>query len=293
MRKQNKLEKTPRRKNLKAQFLIIFLLIIIISGGTFYFGWVQFSLDAGEYGVIYTKTSGWDHEIVRNGEFSWRWEALLPTNLTLHILKSTMQTIEIKKTGSLPSGKLFSKLAGEGAEFDWKIHARVNYRIIPETIPTLVSEGLVVDSLEDLYPEYESRIERELIQFVNAKIISLDIDAVEKQLKTYLNTIDDKMGVINVSIVNWYFPDKDLYDETKRLMLKHIKERQAVLAEIEDARLRRDDNLDETLSRMSRYGEVLTAHPILLDYFSIQNNLESFFDPSQELIPVIPERSDE
>ncbi len=289
MRKQNKLEKTPRRKNFKTRLFITFLLIIIISGGAFYAGWVQFSLDAGEYGVIYTKTSGWDHEILQNGEFAWRWEALLPTNLTLHILKSTMQTLEIKKTGSFPSGRLFSKLVGEDAEFDWKINARVDYRIIPETIPELVSEGLVVDSLEDLYPEYESRMESALIQFVKAKIISLDIDAVEKQLKTYLNTIDDKMGVINVNIVDWHFPDKDLYDEAKLLMLKHIKDRQTVLAEIEDARLRRDDNLDETLSRMSRYGEVLTTHPILLDYFSMQNNLESFFEPSKELIPVIPE----
>lgn len=289
MKKQKNSIESPRKKH-RGLSVFFTLLILISAGGTvFYLGWIQFRLNAGEYGVIYTKTHGWDSEVLANGEFSWRWEALLPTNLTLHILESTLRTAVINKRGTLPSGELYKTMAGEGVDFGWSIQARVNYRVMPEAFPTLLSQGLGVEAVEDIYTEYESRLEGLVTRLVDEGIESSTVSLFEKELQSRAMALDDRFEIVDTVILDWRYPDRELYEESKKSVLENMRIRQAVLAEIEDARLRRDDIGTTKIELLSRYGEVLSAYPILLDLFSLEGNPGTSLLPLSEGVSSAPE----
>jgi hypothetical protein len=65
-------------------FLITLIILVVLAGAAFYFGWLQILLPAENYAVIFTKTGGYDETVVRPGEFSWRWQRLIPTNMTVY-----------------------------------------------------------------------------------------------------------------------------------------------------------------------------------------------------------------
>jgi len=83
--------------------LFVSLIILIIVGGVgFYFGWIQIQLPANTFGVIFTKTNGYEASVVRPGTFEWRWQRLLPTNLTLYTYTLAPQSTNVTVAGTLP-----------------------------------------------------------------------------------------------------------------------------------------------------------------------------------------------
>ena len=86
------------------KFLVSLLLVVIAAGVAFYFGWIQLQLPADTYGVIFTKTNGFEQNVVKPGTFVWRWQRLLPTNLTLFTYQLKPQESEVAKTAKLLMG---------------------------------------------------------------------------------------------------------------------------------------------------------------------------------------------
>jgi len=153
--KKEKVKKTrKKRRGLKA-FLSI-LIILGAAGTAFWFGWIQIQLGEGEYGVIYTKNGGYDSEPVKNGEFVWRWEGLIPTFMELHIFSLETRSVELSGSGSLPSGDFYAAILGDSVDFDWSIDSRLTYRMSPEALPVLLQEGRLGTELESFYTEYEA-----------------------------------------------------------------------------------------------------------------------------------------
>ncbi len=69
------------------KFFIWLIVLLAISGTVFFFGWLQFSVPAGSYGVMLSKSGGYYNEVITPGEFSWRWERLVPTNSEILIFR--------------------------------------------------------------------------------------------------------------------------------------------------------------------------------------------------------------
>lgn len=283
-------KKTPRsRKKRKGSgFLASLIIILIAAGAVFWFGWVQFELGEGDYGVVYTKTNGYETEVLTNGEFAWRWEGLLPTNLTLHIFKLETRTIEIKRNGVLPSGDLYASMAGDGVSFNWEIDGKIVYRMNPDSLPAMVADGMASSEIDTFYSDFESKLNSELVRLI-ANEIDKDVEVpmgdrlsqFEEDMKAKAAAIDNRIEIVEASILEWTYPDMDLYKESRRLYLDFMGKRQAVLTEVDDSAARREDVQGNRLNLLEEYGRVLNEYPVLLDLFALDGN------PGTNLLPQI------
>jgi hypothetical protein len=268
------------------RFLITLLILIGAAGSVFWFGWVQYSLGEGDYGVIYTKSNGYEPEVLKNGEFAWRWQGLLPTNLTLHVFNLEPRTLSLNRAGELPSGKLYAAMAGDNVSFNWEIDAKVVYRMNPDSLPTLVANGLVSSELDSFYSDFESKLDSELVRLIAVEIDS-DTDvaigerlrSLEKALTDKASSIDSRVIIVEASVLDWTYPDLALYVESRRLVLDFMSKKQAVMAEVEDSSVRRQDVQGNRLDLLEEYGRVLNEYPVLLELFALEGS------PGTSLLP--------
>lgn len=278
----------PRKKRKGSGFLASFIIIVIAAGVGFWFGWVQFELDEGDYGVVYTKTNGYETEVLTNGEFEWRWQGLLPTNLTLNVFQLETRTVDIKRNGMLPSGDLYAAVAGDGVNFNWDIDGKIVYRMNPDSLPAMVADGMASSELDIFYSDFESKLNSELVRLI-ADEIDKDVDVpvgdrlnqFEDDMKTKAAAIDNRIEIVEASILEWTYPDMALYTESRRLYLDFMSKRQAVLTEVGDTAARREDIQGNRLDLLEEYGRVLNEYPVLLDLFALDGH------PGTNLLPPV------
>ena len=221
-----KKNRSPRRKRRGLRFLISLIILIAAAGAVFWFGWVQFSLEEGQVGVVYTKSHGYEDEVLNSGDFAWRWQALLPTNLTVHAFDTETRSFIFNREGSLPSGDLYATMAGEGIDFNWSVKGQVSYRINPDSLPSLVADGLAGDNLDSYYTGFEARVEGEISRILanlapgdTPESITAAMESMEAELLRQAENLDERIDVVEVTILDWVSPDMDLYVESRRLYL--------------------------------------------------------------------------
>jgi len=279
MPKAKKAEKKPRRKRHGLRFIFSMFLILGACGTVFWFGWVQFELEEGTVGVIHTKSHGYETEPIISGEFEWRWQALLPTNLTLHIYRPVPRRILIEKSGTLPSGELYAAMAGQDVAFEWNIRAAIRYQLTPESLPSMVAQGMVSADLEPFYAEYESRVEGMVSRLIAAETEgdptespALRIERLERELAGEAAKIDERVTILDATVIDWSYPDMILYNESRRLVLDLMTQRQALLEDVESVAVRREDLEGSRLDLLERYGKILDSYPVLLELFALEGN---------------------
>ena len=126
--------------------IAIFFILLVSAGVVFYFGWTQFKVEAGECGVLISKTSGVNREAVLPGKFSWHWECLLPTNSVLRVFSLKPRTVTKTVSGSLPSADVYSTAFQTAPDFSYRFDFICTARVTPENIIALVSGGIVTDA---------------------------------------------------------------------------------------------------------------------------------------------------
>lgn len=290
MAKKDKKKKPPRKKHRAFNFVLSLLIILAAAGAVFWFGWVQFSLGEGDYAVIYTKTNGYESAPLANGEFAWRWQALLPTNLTLHIFNLDNRTLNIEKSGKLPSGDYYARITGEDINFDWDIKVKIVYRMNPEALPSLVANGLLSPDLESYYKDFESDLNSELVNLISAEVesdpeenIGSRIDRLENSISEKAVSLSPYITVIDAEIRSWNYPDLSLYSEARRLVLEMMNKRQTLQSELEDSAVRRDDAIGTRIGLLEEYGRVLEEYPVLLELFALEGHPGASLLPPEEL----------
>ncbi len=288
--KKTEVKKKTRKNHKAVNFFLSLIIILAAAGAVFWFGWVQFSLGEGDYAVIYTKTNGYESKPLKNGEFAWRWQALLPTNLSLHIFNLETRTYTLDKSGKLPSGDFYASMTGEDINFDWNIKMKILYHLNPDTLSSLVSDGLLSAGLDSYYSDFEARLNSELINLVSTEVetnpdktIGDRIDRLEDAIKTRSGKLDKNIIVVDAAINNWTYPDPVLYAEARRLVIDLMNKRQSVLSEVEDGAVRREDARGARLSLLEEYGRILQEYPILLDLFSLEGHPGASLLPPEEL----------
>jgi hypothetical protein len=279
MPKAKKAVKKTRRKRHGLRFVFSMILILGACGTVFWFGWVQFELEEGTVGVIHTKSHGYETEPIISGEFEWRWQALLPTNLTLHVYNLSPRRTVIEKSGTLPSGKLYAAMAGQDVAFEWNIKTAIRYRLTPESLPSMVAQGMVSSDLESFYAEYESRLEGMVSRLIAAETEgdptespAIRIERLERELAEEAAKIDEKVTILDATVMDWSYPDMVLYNESRRLVLDLMTQRQALLEDVESVAVRREDLEGSRLDLLERYGKVLDSYPVLLELFALEGN---------------------
>lgn len=266
---------------------VISLLILLIAGGVaFYFGWVQLQMPPNTYGVVFTKTGGWDDTVIRPGAFHWRWERLLPTNFTLHVYSAAPHRAEVRSSGTLPSADVYAGYLEENPDFGYEIEVSLAYRVRPEELPRLArEEDLQPAGLEEWYAQYDERIAdraRGLVRRLYADASEdapgeVSLAALETELADRLAEEFADLEIISAVPTTLSVPDFDLYEAARSLYFETVDARREAIAERAFTAEERRITEETRLETLRRYGEVLAEFPVLLDYFSL--SAEQGVDP--------------
>ncbi|TVQ26922.1 MAG: hypothetical protein EA383_04155 [Spirochaetaceae bacterium] len=268
------------------KFLISLILLLIAASVAFYFGWIQFLIPDDGHAVVFSRTSGWEDEVVEPGTFQWRWERLLPTNMSLYIYHIESQSLEISVEGTLPSGEVYRTILEDRPDFSYRISGRVNFRIRPDELPLLSQEnGLRPDTIDDFHDELSERIISEAQGFITRQIIEnepvLPPGVLSDALLEHLTTRFPGLDIATVTLRSVEVPDFALYAEARSLYLALAEADRDAVASLAQERALRRDRSEQMQQALRSYGELLTEFPVLLEYFELG------IDPLriQELVP--------
>ena len=276
------------------RLIALFLVLVIIAAVIFYFGWIQIRLDEDSYAVIFTKTGGWEEEIISPGEFTWRWQRLLPTNLTLHEFTVTPHATSATLRGSLPSAATYGALLESATPFSYVISVDVIYRLQPAALPRLVrDDGLRSGALDSHYYRIDTGMEQLITQSTlrllerPAQLTSpaSAVTALVETLTATLVSSNPGLDIISVSPTRLELPDIQLYLDTKQRYITILDARAEAMRTAATELATDQTAIDVELARLERYGEILERYPILLDYFSLTQDLQSDPLDLESLVP--------
>lgn len=260
------------------KFVISLIILVILGGVVFYFGWIQFRIPEGHYAVVFTKTRGYDEEVIPAGTFAWRWEALVPTNLTLHSFSAAPHTVTLSAGGSLPSARLYEEELEANVSFDYDLRVEVNYRFDAEELPALVADEVIrPDTLMEWYGNRDSAMEQQLLEIVSDDLERLseaaDSAAVSGALSASVTeSLEEMYPYITVTSVlprRIDLPDLDLYRRARGVYRARLDARQEAVRSAGVAAAGREIEQESRVERLRRYGEVLAEYPSLLEYFDL------------------------
>jgi len=262
------------------KFFISLLILIIAAGVVFYFGWVQIEIPPDHYAVIFTKTGGYDDTPIQPGEFTWRWEKLFPTNMTIYTFPLHSRTSDISISGSLPSADEYETVLQVSDVFSYEIVLTVTYRLKPDELPGLIQKGTITpETSESLFESMENSAASVLSRFLYTSITE------NKPFYDFLDDIEKVLGqefpaveFLSINPKKIKFPDTDLYISAKKTYLSILDTRNRIFtAETERAALTKAASMNR-IETLRQYGELLTEYPIILEYLALGLDQEFLFE---------------
>lgn len=276
-----------RKNNRKSGIgaVISFILLIGAAVALFYFGWVQFELPENTYAVLFSKTSGYDSEVLEPGHFNWKWERILPTNSKLIKFKVESRSVTLEYTGSLPSAELYSSTIPEQPDFSYNMTFLLTYRLKEDLLPSLLEEGIIENGdLESFYhiaeTEYLRIIKDESNSFFieNLTIDNSSYGDLETVLLGKINSRYSYIDVRNFVVKYVNYPDLELYSKSRDLYHQILDRRKETEIATEKWAIESKVNLDTKIEILTKYGELLSKYPILVEYFAL--------DPESQVLDI-------
>lgn len=256
------------------KFIISLFLLLIVASVAFYFGWIQFLIPDTGHAVVFSRTSGWEPDVVEPGTFQWRWERLLPTNMTLHIYELESQWVQISTEGSLPSSQVYRTVLEDNPDFSYSVEGSLRFRILPERLPVLSQDdGLRPDSIDAYYEELTERVRAEAQGFITEQIVSgeqlIPPGLVADALSDHLSQRFGSLEISAVTISSIVAPDFDLYEQARSLYLDVAEADRDAVSSLANERALRRNRSEQMQQALRSYGELLTEYPVLLEYFEL------------------------
>jgi hypothetical protein len=270
---------------------LLFIVLIILGAAAFIGGWAQFGVPPGLYGVMRSKTHGVDERLIREGEFRWVWYKLIPTNVTIQSFSLDGVSRSFRTGGILPSGDTYLSLAGLEGDFSYELAAVFSFSLKPDALISLISGQNIRDQNDlDAFEEtlantIEAFIIRRLQVYMEDEkntggiIGAVTIEPLERDVLTEFPHIEHFSCLIQTA----HFPDfalyytaRSLYEDYLALQRNYLRTDMTRSAEM---RLNSQFRLDE----LTKYGELLTKYPVLLQYLSIENNPAGITNPGNTL----------
>ncbi len=255
---------------------MILILLVIAAGTVFYFGWIQFQIPADRVAVVFTKTGGWDSVAVRPGTFHWRWENLLPTNLSLHLFDVSPRQVTVRTVGTLPSGDLYRRYLEGDVDFSYVVELSFRFRINPDTLPALVAaELLTPETLESWYEEQAAVVTRRAVDVIDSIFRDSEdgdgfsVSALSDELQRRLISDHPELEIVQITPVEVRLPDRELYAIARRIYREVIAARAGATAGAAAVAAGDEVRLESKLATLARYGELLNQFPVLLEYFAL------------------------
>jgi hypothetical protein len=263
------------------KILVTLFILIILGGVIFFFGWVQFRVPPGAYGVMRTKTHGVDPSVIREGEFRWEWYAAIPTNAEIAVF--TLEPIErpVQITGDLPSGSMYSTFAGLPVDFSYEFSGSLSFTLRANFLPALMTERGMANQ-EDLEvlggrlaDEIASFAVRRLGVYVEEGEAGADLlkSGAIGRLQTDILGEYPQIENLFCGIHTARMPDIALYRSARRLYENYLAGQQKMLETEITASANRHLSAQFRLDELAKYGELLTKYPILLQYLAMESGI--------------------
>lgn len=285
------------------KFLITLLILIIAGGVVFYFGWIQIQVPAEGYVVFFSKTNGYDDRIIKPGEFVWRWQRLIPKNVTLYTFEPEPEESTVTVTGTLPSGSFYSRYLEGDPEFSWEADIFLRYSLKPESLPALVRDNHITpETLPDYFKTVRQKVEAfafpRIVNHINTAgssgTIYGDITRMEEQLSESLAASFPHLDFFDIHLVSFDFPDMELYGKGKQYYNQITDLEQRIRREEISNAAAEEAERNRGLSLLKEYGKVLTDYPVLMDYLELKGDFSGITSAeNSRALPVLPEAEEQ
>jgi hypothetical protein len=262
------------------KFFFTLFLLLVLGGIVFMFGWAQYKVPPGSYGIIYSKTHGVDPEPVRSGEFRWLWYKLIPTNVEIAVFRLNPVKFNINFKSTLPSGDNYAAFAGLTANFSWELKAAVSFNIKPDMLFYIVTTYNIKDqpaldaffqekaqSIENYILRYFSSVEADSSRLENIMAGKNDVE-LEKEIAVLYPEVQDFL----LTVQSAKFPDFVLYREVRLLYEDYLRKQRELVSTGFGKRAESHIALQFHMEELERYGELLTRFPVLLEYLALEGN---------------------
>jgi len=164
------------------KFIIQLLLLLILAGLAFAFGYLQFAVPIGKYGVMVSKTSGYYDNIITHDDVIWKWERLIPTNSTIMLFNLLPIRIEKTITGELENAEKYKKMLKNTPNFSWKAELSIRFYVVKENL---------IDALKKTNIQSEQKLEAHIKEEVDHIIKT----TIEESIFLYQSDKDKKYNL--------------------------------------------------------------------------------------------------
>ena len=282
--------------------LISIIVLLGVAGTIFVAGWIQILLPPATYAVLFSKTGAYDSRVIAPGTFAWRWERVIPGNVTLYFFAVQPTTVATPIRGQLASADTVASVLPGNADFGYQATVTVAFAVRPEALPQLVAmEGLLPESLPGWTQARGKAIAHaafELVQRGDLAGALPNLAAVEAQVAAALAEHFPAVEIRAVRFADLRLPDLELYQRARRAYLalleaRHEARRAAALnlATERERGVAAAEQRREALQVLREYGQVLEEFPILIQFLALQSaaGRAAFIDlPAQEALEPVP-----
>lgn len=282
------------------KFVFWFLFFIILLTALFFVCWVSLQIPAGESAIVFSKTGGWERALVRAGDFYWRLDNLIPTNITVYSFAPPEVPYSRSVRVNLPDA---DQVLGPGqapglAELSIKVESR--FVVTPEgwiarlspvlgVTPREEFDAARISIIENLAKDFQASIDSSVDSFTTtwlrdslAVVAAGSQDAVsagdfaaglEEHIRKSFPLLEFSAFRTSVTAFPAFSQYSDLWTAWKESSARSTQAR--LLAE--QVRLARETATRAGITLLEAYGEVLQRFPVLIDYFKLA--AESGADP--------------
>jgi len=263
------------------KLLILTLIVLAGAAAVFFFGWTQFSVPAGKYGVMLSKSGGYHRQAIIPGNFTWRWERIVPTNAQILVFDLTPRKVQYDAEGSLPSADQYAKILNTKDNFSWAFDI--------DTLVTLKSERLVpivekntIQTQEMLDSYIDSHI-RATLQTIMYRYVSelIDNPYEYQQIKTDYHKFSEKLkdelakaagqdfSVEAVTLTKLTIPDIHTYKIAEQAYNTYEQQREMLLAETAAKEAQYSASEQFQIERLTKWGDFLAKYPHIIELIAV------------------------
>nr|WP_314992575.1 SPFH domain-containing protein [uncultured Treponema sp.] len=262
---------------------LLILVIVLLAGAglVFFFGWTQFSIPAGKYGVMLSKSGGYYQKVITPGQLTWRWERLIPTNARIFVFDLAPRQVHYTAEGALPSADQYSKVLNIKDNFSWSFSVDALVTLKPEYLVAAVTknglqtqEGLetAIDSgvqaaLQTLMHRYVSELLDNPYEYQQVKT---DYHALSEKIKSELSkTIGPEFLIEDITLSKIVIPDIHTYKLAEQSYNLYEQQREMLLAETAAKEAQYAASEQFQIDRLTKWGDFLAKYPHIIELIAV------------------------
>jgi hypothetical protein len=259
--------------------LWIFVLLILIAGAAFYFGWVR--IEPETFGIAHSMVTGIIEYPLESGNIYWFWQKLIPKSFSVYVLNKEPYDLTVETSTALPK----SENLKEFGSFNLGIKLSLRYGVRFESARTLFEKGLLSGFHSYFQEEIRSIADEAISSFViegmtrySYSVRTFDytvLDVLKEDLKGRIQRHAAGYGLedVDATIIFTEIPQLDIYVEALKNYYDYLERAYAKKEEeLEEQaeHMKKQFKVDMEIARLRKYGDLLNEYPVLLKYLYIE-----------------------